>query len=98
MAIPSERLHRDQLAYKENSTEIGAVDRRVNDSDANAKLTGVGGLLHGITYDAVGVTYPTATTEIYSFYTGGLVGALVATITLVYSNSTKADLVSAVKV
>jgi len=48
-------------------------------------------------FDAIGATYPTATTEVYSYYTGGLAGTLVATVTVTYTDSTKEVLVSAVR-
>lgn len=57
----------------------------------------LGGLLRGVIYDAVSVAYPLATTEVYSFFNGGLGGTLVATITLVYTNASKSDLTSVVK-
>lgn len=57
----------------------------------------LGGLLRGVIYDAVDVGYPTATTETYEFYTGGLGGTLQAIITLTYTDSSKDNLSSAVK-
>ena len=48
-------------------------------------------------YDYVGVTYPTGTSEVYVFKTGGSGGTTVATVTLVYSDTTKASLTSATK-
>lgn len=61
------------------------------------EVVDVGGLLGGITYDYVGVTYPTATTEAYAFRLGGSGGTLLATITLTYTDATKANLSSAEK-
>lgn len=60
-------------------------------------LEGIGGLLNGIKYDAVSVAYPNTTTETYTFYEGGLGGTLKATITLIYTNSSKTNLSSAVR-
>lgn len=40
-------------------------------------------------YDYIAVDYPNSTTEIYSYYTGGSGGTLVATITVVYTDATK---------
>jgi hypothetical protein len=96
MALPIGYTDREYKAFKENQTDQG-VDRRVNDTDANAKLNGIGGLLSGIKYDAISVAYPTTVTEVYAFFTGGLAGTQVATITLTYSTAAKTNLTSAVK-
>jgi len=96
MALPNSITDRKFKAFIENSDDQG-VDNRVSDVSLNSKLTGVGGLLNGILYDSISVAYPTTTSESYSFYEGGLAGTLKATVNLVYSNSSKSDLVSAVK-
>ena len=56
-----------------------------------------GGLNIG-SYDYVAVTYPTATSEVYTFKSGGSGGTTVSTVTLVYTDSTKEDLSSATRV
>lgn len=43
-------------------------------------------------YDYVAVTYPSGTTEVYSFKNGGSVGTNVGTITLTYLDSAKGSL------
>lgn len=48
-------------------------------------------------YDSVQVTYTSATIETYTFFTGGLAGTLVGTLTLTYTDSTKANLSTAVR-
>ncbi len=48
-------------------------------------------------YDYVAVTYPVATTEVYTFKTGGSGGSTVATVTLVFTDSTKASLSTVTK-
>ncbi len=48
-------------------------------------------------YDYVAVTYPTSTTEVYVFKTGGSAGTTVGTITLTYTDATKDSLSSAEK-
>lgn len=45
-------------------------------------------------YDRVDVTYPTSSSEVYDFSFGG---SSVGTVTLTYTNSSKNDLLSAVK-
>lgn len=48
-------------------------------------------------YDYIGVGYPNATTETYTYRTGGAAGTVVGTITVVYSDSTKTTLLSVTK-
>jgi len=43
-------------------------------------------------YDAGTVLYPNTTTEVYQFRTGGMAGTIVQTVTLVYTDNTKANL------
>jgi hypothetical protein len=60
----------------------------------------VGGFQSGLiteTYDYVGVAYPGAVTEVYTFKDGGSGGTTVATITVVYTDSTKDDLSTVTK-
>lgn len=75
----------------------GKVVRRVEDESLGAKVTGIGGLLTGVEYDSVSVAYPSTTTEVYTFYQGGLAGVLQATITLTYTAASKQNLSSAVR-
>jgi len=55
------------------------------------------GILAGVDFDSIGVTYPNSTTEVYSYYLGGLSGTLEATVTVIYTDSTKANLLSVVR-
>lgn len=48
-------------------------------------------------HDYIGVTYPNSTTETYTFKSGGSGGTTVATVTVVYTDSTKASLSSVTK-
>jgi len=48
-------------------------------------------------YDHLAVTYPLTTREVYVFKTGGVAGATVATITINYTDSTKANLLTVAK-
>lgn len=43
-------------------------------------------------YDYIAVTYPTSSSEVYTFKTGGSGGTTVATVTVTYADSTKEDL------
>jgi len=49
----------------------------------------IGGLLSGIVWDWFVVSYPSATTEIYTFMSGGSSGTVVKTIQIDYTNATK---------
>jgi len=57
----------------------------------------VNGMLIRVNYDYVGIAYPDGTTEVYTFKTGGSSGTTVATITLVYTDVTKANLSTVTK-
>ncbi len=46
-----------------------------------------------VKWDAFSMTTPNATTEVYAYKTGGLAGTLVATLTVVYTDSSK-DVIS----
>lgn len=54
------------------------------------------GLLN-VQYDYVSVAYPNATTETYTFKTGGSSGTTVRVITVTYTDSTKENLSSAAR-
>jgi len=47
------------------------------------------GTLVNVDYDYVSVAYPAATTEVYTFKTGGAAGTTVATVTVEYTDATK---------
>lgn len=48
-------------------------------------------------YDSIAASYPSANVEVYMYYAGGLSGTLVSTVTVTYTDSTKATLVSVVR-
>lgn len=48
-----------------------------------------GSLLQGVQFDSGSVAYPNSLTEVYSLFENGLNGTLKATITLVYTNTSK---------
>ena len=94
MAISNNRKDRDRAGFKENAID-GGTDRRTCDITAHAKLDDIitnGSILAGVDWDYVKVTYPNATTETYTFREGGSGGTVQATVTLVYTDSTKEDL------
>lgn len=51
-----------------------------------------GGKLVTVPFDYVGVAYPNSTTETYTYKTGGSGGTTVATVTVVYTDATKANI------
>ena len=48
-------------------------------------------------FDYIGATYPDTETEVYTYKSGGSGGTIVGTITVVYTDSTKAVLLSVTK-
>jgi hypothetical protein len=67
-----------------------------NNSEYKIKVFNAAGMISE-TYDYVSVNYATATQEIYTFKTGGSGGTTVATITINYTDSTKANLSNVAK-
>jgi len=83
------------------------------DSDANpsidSRAVGSTGTLEGAKtqvvtwgfairdYDYIGVTYPTATQEVFVYKTGGSGGTTLATLTVDYTDSTKANISAVAK-
>ena len=49
----------------------------------------IAGNMIDVDYDYIAATYPLATTEVYTYKTGGATGTTVATITVVYTDATK---------
>lgn len=47
--------------------------------------------------DSMQASYPDSVTEVYSYYAGGLTGTLIQTVTVVYTDATKALVNSVVK-
>lgn len=48
-------------------------------------------------FDYIGISYPSDTTEVFAYKTGGAGGTLVATVTVVYTNATKERISSATR-
>lgn len=91
MAMPFSQRDREFTNFSDNGD--GTTSRFVK---VIGDVTGGGGLLAGVIYDFVSATYPDAVTEIYSFKSGGSGGTLTATVTVIYTDSTK-DLISTVE-
>ena len=82
-----------------NSTWISKVgvillDKEGNDIDDSNPLP-VSGSLVSEAFDYIGVSYPDTETETYTYKTGGSGGTTVATVTVVYTTSSK-DVLSSV--
>lgn len=56
-----------------------------------------GGFASAPTSDAITAEYPSDTTEVYKYRTGGVLGAVVMTVTVTYVDDTKAAVLSVVK-
>ena len=91
MTIPCSVKDLELKKFVESPDDSGDTAVRVKISG------GSGSLISGLDYDSISVAYPIATTEVFSYYTGGLAGTLVATVTIVYTNASKDDIVSVVK-
>lgn len=81
-----------QLTSLENTTRMkpqAPTTLKVTNPDG----TNVGGgKLVTVPFDYVGVAYPNSTTETYTYKTGGSGGTTVATVTVVYTDATKANI------
>lgn len=77
------------------------VLKTVYDKDADAlKVTNVASEsssigLFTLPYDAITVDYPDTVTEVYTSHTGGTSGPVVQVVTVIYTDASKADLLSA---
>ena len=83
--------------YEDNTDSKGSGLKEVTvytQGDKTAlNVTSLNSLVPEI-YDYISATYPTTSTEAYLYKTGGASGTLVATVTVVYTDSTKAVLTS----
>jgi hypothetical protein len=86
MALPIATQDREYRNFSDNGD--GTTSRFVK-IIGSLSGGGSGGLLDGVIFDAVVGSYPNSVTEIYSLKSGGLSGTLTATITVVYTNTSK---------
>lgn len=63
--------------------------------DASGNQVAFGFAIPG--YDYIGVTYPDGVTEVYTYRTGGASGTIVATVTVVYTTTSKEYILSVTK-
>jgi hypothetical protein len=79
------------------STADGITPVRVEADPSSGALivqASSGGTLVTEAFDYVAATYPNGTTEVYTYKSGGVSGTTVATVTVVYSSSSKDILTS----
>ena len=71
------------------------MDKFVENCDGTTSVKVTGGIIADLVYDYVAASYPDSITEIYTFRKGGSGGTLLATVTIVYTDSTKVDISTA---
>jgi hypothetical protein len=87
MSLPSDVRDRFHLSF-----ELGPDSKpRIRTSTS---VSGLGGLLEGVSYDRIDVSYPNATTEVYDY---SLATVAQATITVVYTSTVKEFVLSVVR-
>lgn len=82
----------DQHEHNRNASAKRVVPYLFNSADGSFESQGTG--LINESYDYIGITYPTSTTEVYVFKVNGSGGTTVATLTLTYTDDTKDSLSS----
>ena len=65
----------------------------VTDNDGHVIPSTLGNLIN-FTFDYIAVTYPDGDTEVYTYKLGGASGSTTGTITVNYTDSTKADILN----
>jgi len=75
---------------------LSATRGRNKNGDFFLKVGGNGSILQGVSFDAIDISYPTSTTEVFEYYQGGLGGTLNATVTITYATASKNDITSVV--
>ena len=75
------------------------TDKYMSDSDDLLVLYegDTSGGVYPYNYDYVAVTYPTSTTEVFTYKTGGVGGTTIATMTITYTDATKCDISNIVR-
>jgi hypothetical protein len=68
------------------------------DDDKGGLKTSNLGTLVNEEFDYIGVVYPDGITEVYTYKSGGVSGSTVATVTVIYVDGTKEQLVSVTRI
>ena len=94
MAISRVTQDNEQKKFEENAID-GGVDVRVAlKSPIEVETQPGGNIMSGIEYDEVQVTFPTSTTEVYTYKEATIT---VAVVTATYTDSTKRNVQSLVR-
>ena len=97
MTEPTSTNTRDNEANKFKDNSLGETSvNTITEVTNNVPVLG-GSIIYGIEFDAIGATFPNATTEIYTYYEGGLAGTIQATVTVIYTNASKDSVQSVVR-
>lgn len=80
MALSDSTLDRERDKFSEGTN---------GETIVNVKPFSMGNLLEGISFDYIDASYPTISSEVYTYKTGGASGTTVATITVAYTDATK---------
>jgi hypothetical protein len=81
------KTERDYFAFEE-----------IGPQDWVRKTKSIGtSIVAGIEYDAITATYPNSVTEVYAYRSGGITGTIKASVTVVYTTSSKEDILSVAK-
>lgn len=88
-ALPRDADHQPAMGGV-NSTALSQVLPLEIDPNTGQLLVANGNIVIA-GYDYMGVTYPSTTTEVYVYKIGGSSGVVVGTVTIVYTDSTKAS-------
>lgn len=72
----------------------GAIKRSFSESDNALRHVNVGSLIK-FDFDYYEVAYPVATQEVYTYKQGGASGVVVGTVTINYTDGTKANILNA---
>jgi hypothetical protein len=74
------------------------IFQEVHDPSSQAlQVKGIGGAFVTEAFDYVSAAYPSATQEVYTYKLGGAGGTTVATLTLNYTDGTKANIANVAK-
>lgn len=79
--------------FVESQVHPGVVALAVSGPDGS----NLSGGIWDLPFDAVTVTYPNATTEVYSSRQGGVSGSIQEVVTVIYTDSTKENITSVEK-
>lgn len=82
------------MASKLDQAEI--FQESFDEPSKSLKIKSIASLV-SVEFDSISKTNTDSITETFQYYLGGLAGTLVATVTIIYTDSTKEDMVSAVR-